>query len=72
MELIANGRLGTAVKKAHLLSTPRLRAEVAQWVAAAASSSWADVHATLALDDGQQPLAASIDHYSLTWSGFGT
>ncbi|KDN37533.1 hypothetical protein K437DRAFT_259770 [Tilletiaria anomala UBC 951] len=62
MELIANGRLGTAVKKAHLISgVSGARADVGE--------ERGDV---LRREDEYTHKWGQVVHFSLTWSGFGT
>jgi hypothetical protein len=61
MELIANGRLGTAVKKAHCISS--------------ASGVREDADVSLEVleeEDGIEQLFGTVEHFSLTWGGFGT
>lgn len=60
MELIANGRLGTAVKKAHLIAAcDRVRQD--------------DVSPSeLQLEDSIDNRFGSVEYFSLTWAGFGT
>ena len=60
MELIANGRLGTAVKKAHLLAAcDNVRRSSDDSIASEAEDHLANVF-------------GSVQYCSITWAGFGT
>lgn len=83
LELIASGRLGTAVKKAHLLCGVSLSDENKEIIPSTSSSddetSTARMLVSGQMDSRETSLDGSgnrdwgkVTFYSLTWAGFGT
>ena len=70
MELVANGRLGTAVKKAHLVSFAH---DVRPGIDAVASGKeGATLREQWEREDDVEYKWGNVEHLSLTWAGFGT
>lgn len=69
-ELVAAGRLGTAVKKAHLLCS--VTGAGSETVQSSHSSALTTQLSSGNFDDMQTSSWGAVDFYSLTWAGFGT